>query len=502
MKGKKKTILLLIMILCFMNSSVLVYAADNDVYTYTYDWDENIQPSPNVYEVLEVIDYKDLQLEKSFRNPQGMFVRDNMIYICDTGNNRIVQIERNGDTFNLIRIIDSFTGDTDPLTFKTPTDVFVTEEGDIYVCDQENARVLKLDKDLNYKLSFVKPTNTTFDQNLAYVPTKIVVDRVGRVFVQAINVNQGLMKYEPDGEFTGFVGAMPASFSAYEYLWKMISTQAQQAQMTNFVPTEYDNICIDDDGFIYTVSTHFSKEDYKADKAQPIRRLNSQGSDILIKNGYCWPIGDVYWDDAAGMDGPSKFSDVTAMENDIYVISDRLRGRVFGYDSQGNFLFGFGGSGNMEGYFRYPSAIDHMGRDLLILDSLDCSLTVMRTTEYGEYIFDAIDQYQRGNYDESAVIWRKVLQMNGNFSSAYVGVGRSLLRQNEYKEAMKYFRAAWDDDNYGKAFKLYRRVWVEENILWLFLGFFVVLGIPLIIGKINKIKGEVARYEHDRARFK
>ena len=57
MKGKKKTILLLIMILCFMNSSVLVYAADNDVYTYTYDWNENIHPSPNVYEVLEVIDY-------------------------------------------------------------------------------------------------------------------------------------------------------------------------------------------------------------------------------------------------------------------------------------------------------------------------------------------------------------------------------------------------------------------------------------------------------------
>lgn len=502
MKNKMKTILILIMVLCFMNSSVLVYAADNDVYTYIYDYFENIQESPNVYEVLEVINYNDFSLDKSLKNPQGMFVRDNMIYICDSGNNRIVQIERNGDTFSLIRVIESFNGNTDPLTFSTPTDLYVKENGDMYICDQNNNRVVKIDKDLNYLMSFEKPTDTTYDQNLVYLPNKVVVDSIGRAFVQATNVNQGLLKYEPDGTFTGFVGATKAKYSPYEYIWKKFSTQAQQAQMTNFVPTEYDNIYMDEEGFIYTVTTHFDKEDLRADKAEPIRRLNSMGSDILIKNSFIMPVGDVYWDDAAGMDGPSKLSDITAMENDIYITCDRLRGRIFGYDSQGNFLFGFAGSGNMNGYFRNPTAIDHMGRDLIILDGSDCSLTIMRTTEYGEYIFDAINEYQIGNYDKSADLWRKVLQLNGNYYSAYVGVGRALLRQGDYKGAMKYFRTAWADEQYGKAFKLYRKVWVEEHILAIFIGFFVIIGLPLIFGKIKKIKGEVARYEYDRSQFK
>ena len=45
------------------------------------------------------------------------------------------------------------------------------------------------------------------------------------------------------------------------------------------------------------------------------------------------------------------------------------------------------------------------------------------------------------------------MNMNGNYDQAYIGIGRALMRQGEYKEAMKYFRLKWDDDNYSKAFK-------------------------------------------------
>lgn len=30
--------------------------------------------------------------------------------------------------------------------------------------------------------------------------------------------------------------------------------------------------------------------------------------------------------------------------------------------------------------------------------------------------------------------------MNGNYDRAYIGIGRSLLRQEEYEEALDYFR--------------------------------------------------------------
>lgn len=498
MKKKMKMLLVLIMVLCFMNSSVLVSAADNDVYTYTYDFFEDYQNSPNPYEVLSTISYESLGLDKQWSKPQGLFIRDNMIYICDTGNNRILQIERDEDKFTLVRVIDSFTGDTDPLTFSGPSDIYVTETGEMFICDTNNYRVVKIDADLNYMLSFVKPTDTTFDQSLSYLPSKIVVDSVGRAFVLATNVNKGLIKYESDGTFTGFVGATEAKYSMYDYLWKLVSTQAQQAQMANFVPTEYDNIYMDADGFIYAVTTHFDEDDIRGDTAKPIRRLNSMGSDILIRNGNEPPIGDLYWDDAAGMDGPSKLIDITALENDIYVAVDRTRGKIFGYDSQGNLLYVFGGHSNMEGYFLTPSAIEHMGNDLLVLDSENCTLTVMKTTTYGNYIYEAIDLYQKGKYEESANVWRKVLTLNGNYDMAYIGIGRALIRTGEYKQAMEYFEITWDDVNYGKAFKLYRKEWIEDHIVQIFIGAFLILVLPLIIGKVKKIKGEVEKYEHDR----
>ena len=62
-------------------------------------------------------------------------------------------------------------------------------------------------------------------------------------------------------------------------------------------------------------------------------------------------------------------------ENDIYVCLDRNRGRLFGYDDQGRMVFAFGGNGNMDGYFRKPVALEHIGHELYVLDTLDCAIT-------------------------------------------------------------------------------------------------------------------------------
>ena len=63
-----------------------------------------------------------------------------------------------------------------------------------------------------------------------------------------------------------------------------------------------------------------------------------------------------------GYKGPSLITDITALDSGIYFAVDKVRGHIFGYDTQGNMLFAFGGNGNMDGYFKLPSAIDHMGK--------------------------------------------------------------------------------------------------------------------------------------------
>ncbi len=491
MKNKKLTRLgaLLASALILIGSTLTVCA--EETYTYNYDYWGEIQYMPDAYEVVNVFASVDLGLDVNMSNPKGLFCYGDYVYVADTGNNRIIVIERQStEDFVAVQIIDEFYGDCDVLTLSGPTDITVTEDY-YYICDKGNQRIVKLDKDLNYIMSFTKPSDSTIGEDASYNPDKIVVDTAGRVYCIATGINQGLIKYEADGTFTGFIGATEVVFELWDYIWKRIATEEQRAQMASFTPTEYDGIYIDHDGFIYAVTSNVDADDLKSGDAEAVRKLNLLGDNILVENGN-WPVyGDLYMGDGGGYSGPSAFVDITAFDNDIYVCLDSNRGRLFAYDDQGNLLFAFGGNGNMDGYFRKAAAIDHMGYDLIVLDSTDCSITVFTPTEFGSLIYEAIDEFNAGEYSASGETWQKVMDIDGNYDLAYIGIGRSLLRAENYKEAMQYFKLKYDDENYSKAFKQYRKEWVQENIAIIFAVVFAILIIPLLIGKIKAIKHEI-----------
>ena len=499
-----KMLILLLACLVLLQTAGLAEDGFSTSYTYTYDYWEDVQESPDAYRVATVIDSMSLGLENleniRINKAQSLFVRNQFIYVCDTNNNRILEIERKGNSFSLSRVIREIQG-AEINTFSTPYDVFVDEDYNLYVADYGNQRVVMMDRDLNWIRDYTKPSDATFDQSLNFLPKKIVADVAGRVYALCQNVNKGLVKYEADGTFSGFIGANTVSISMGEYIWKRyFQTKEQRAQTASFVPTEYENIYIDEDDFIYATNTVFSEYDLKYDNAKPIRRLNSLGTDILIKNDRFPPIGDLTWLEGSDNYGPSKLTDITVLQNDIYVALDRTRGRLFGYDSQGILLWAFGTKGNVEGAFTGAVSLDHMGYDLLVLDQLENSITVFQTTEYGQTIYDASETYLEGRYDESAEQWRNVLKMNANYPLAFRGIGRAVMRQNRYEEAMDYFRLAHDRENYGRAFKLFRKEWVERNIWWIVLLLAAVLIVPLAIGRVKKLKGEVVAHELGKVR--
>lgn len=477
-------------LLIAVSSSVTVQAEEG--YTYNYDWWGDEQYSPDAYSVVDVFTYKDMGLEQQLSTPSGLYVQGSMVYICDTGNNRIVQLERtDNDTLALVRIIDSFTGEVENTTLSGPTDIAVTQEGFLYICDKNNGRILMLDEDLNYVMEFVKPTDPNFDQSISFLPHKLTVDSAGRVFCVATNVNKGLVKYEADGTFSGFLGASEVTYNFTDYIWKKLATKEQRAQMESFVPTEYDNVYMDHEGFIYACTTNVAEAELDDGTAAPVRRLNMMGSDILVENGEWYVIGDIYWGEGGGYEGPSLLTDITAFDNDVYVALDKVRGRLFAYDDQGKLLYAFGGNGNMDGYFKSPAALDHMGRDLLVLDSQDCSITLFTPTQFGSLIFQAIEQFRDGEYSASGESWQQVLDQNGNYDLAYIGIGRSLMRQERYREAMEYFKLKLDEDNYSRAFKQYRKEWVESHIGLLLGAAFLLLCVPSGIGRMRRIKLEI-----------
>ena len=182
MKRRWKSLAAVMLGICILaGMAVDVWADDGSEkgYTYNYDYWGDISYSPDAYRTIGVYTSVELGLDKSFSSAEGMYVKDNSVYICDTGNNRIVQLERTDtENFEVVRIIDSIKGDTDVKTLSGPTDICVTDEGELYICDKGNHRILKLDKNLNYIMEFTKPIDSTFDQSTDFLPDKLEVDDV------------------------------------------------------------------------------------------------------------------------------------------------------------------------------------------------------------------------------------------------------------------------------------------------------------------------------------
>ncbi|MBP5555429.1 MAG: hypothetical protein J6X94_11240 [Lachnospiraceae bacterium] len=468
-------------------------AMEHRSYTYIYDYWGDVQDTPDVYEVFNVYTSAELGLDVRMNNPSGLTVAGDKVYICDTGNNRVVVLGTDPDLgLVLLDEFDSIKGAPDNNSLSGPTDLAVSEDGNIFIADKGNNRILKVDPDLHYIMEFTLPVDSALSADTIFLPNKIVVDTAERVYCICDGVNKGLLKYEPDGTFAGFIGATKAPYDLIDYIWKKFATQEQIDRMPVDVPTEYSNIYMDYEGFIYAsvpVSDAQALDDLKVDS---VRRLNLLGNNILVNNGEWLNCGDIYWGSAGGYSGPSMFSDVTAMENDIYVCLDRNRGRLFGYDDQGRMVFAFGGNGNMDGYFRRPIGIDHIGYDLLVLDSADCSLTYFVLSDFGKNIYGAIDNFDSGKYEESAALWQKVLDIDGNYDLAYIGLGRAYLRQENYAEAMKYFEIKYDDDNWSKAFKEYRKEWVQSHLFITVLVLLLIFLVPLGIEKFRNMKIEIA----------
>ncbi|MCL2720874.1 MAG: hypothetical protein FWD47_05995 [Treponema sp.] len=482
----KKTIILLFLAIFII--SAVVYAEPTN-YTYNYDyWDEQAI-SPDAYRVSAFLLGTAFDIGH-FRDPQGLFIKDNLVYVCDSGNNRIVVLEVTpfGDHV-LNRVVNSVLIDGEESDLAYPMDLFQCRNNYIYIADTNNRRILKLDGQWNHIFTITRPDDESIDDFVEFHPLKLVVDFANRIFAQVRGVNKGLMEFDSRGDFTGYMGANKVSFKVVDYIWRLFATQEQKKRMNLFIPTEYNNIALDNEGFVYATNATMSAwGDVPTD---PVRRLNAMGQDILIRNGYKKPVGDLVWGDAGGISGPSRFIDVVAFDNDSYACFDSARGRIFMYDFQGNLLYAFGSIGNKEGYFQIPVAIDRMGTALYTLDSRFAAVTRFDVTTYGQKINDALDEYRAGRYESSALIWEEVLKMNGNYDLAYIGIGRAALRQGQYQKAMEYYKLKHFREGYGKAFQLYRKQWMEDNLWKILLIVAIIVLVPAAIKYSIKLVKEI-----------
>lgn len=466
-------------LICTMISTATVFAEPYK--SYTYDYWLNPVPTPHAYLPERSIYGKDLGVTE-LKDASDIFVdRFNTIYIADTGNNRIILLN---SSFQLIREITTFKNNGQDDTFNTPKGLFVSDSGYIYVADTENQRVVKLDKFGKFIKEYGKPETDLIPSTQKYNPTKLVVDKAERLYIIASGINKGLIELDPEGKFRGFVGANKVTVNPVEYLWKLMSTKEQRSRMELFVPTEYANISLDREGFLYVTTSTVDRQTLRSG-ADPVRRLNPKGEDVLRRLGYGPPVGDYVvgmWDDT------SKLVDIAVDENaGIYSVLDQSRGRIFTYDNDGNILYVFGGTGYQEGNFDLPVSMEYLGSKIVVLDSSRNCINVFDTTAYGKAVRDAVKLHYEGKYEEAAKSWQEVLDFNANSDLAYIGLGRILVRDQQYSEAMKYFNLATNRKYYSKAFKLYRKQVIEENFGYIASGaILVVVGLMVLARFKNK----------------
>ncbi|WP_018754986.1 YIP1 family protein [Paenibacillus terrigena] len=440
-------------------------AAPDETYNYNY-WGQTV-PAPSPYEEQQVMYGRDWGV-KDLSSPQDVYVGSNRhIYIADTGNDRIIVLN---DKFEAARIISEFEHDGKKDTFNKPEGVFYNRYDDhLFIADTQNKRIVELNEKGEFIRQIGDPKSTLIRQGFQYSPIKVIVDKAQRIYVISRGSYEGIMEFDTDGGFNGFIGTNRVKFSPVDLFWKRISTKSQREQMQLFIPLEFNNMDIDADGFIYTTTS-----EEKSD--QPIKRLNASGVDILRDKGYFPPKGDIHTLDIGSAPGSSIFVDVVSDEGGIYNALDSKRGRIFTYDKDGNLLYVFGGLGSKQGKFRTPSAIAMLDDKLLVLDKDYNRLSLFQPTHYGSLIREAVISLYNGQAEKSTAAWQKVLQLNGNLEVAYIGIGKSLLKNGDNHGAMKYFELGNNRENYSEAFKRYRK-----EIVFEYFGM-IVLTIALVIG--------------------
>ena len=493
----KKFISVLALFFALLIVFAIPVSAASAYQTYTYNISGTSIHSPAAYTPVQSVDSNYMGLKTAIDDPRDMVVdKEYNVYIADAKNNRIVCLDR---YYKVKFTIETFTnehGVPDELT--APSGVFVTNDR-IFVCDTDANRIVTFDRDGKYISIIPEPESELFEEGSVYKPVAIAVDQYDRLYVVSSTTYQGIIVMTDKGEFTGFIGAQKVTISAWDIIWRRFQTEDQRELTTAYVSTEFNNISINDEGFIYVTTSSIDENKQqsairsksKSGDYAPVKMLNANGDEIMRRNGFYPPSGEVDISTSStdgSIRGASKIIDVAIGPEKTWSIIDEKRNKVFTYDFDGNLLWAFGDSGTQLGNLSSIEAIAYQGDTLLILDKTNDNITVYKRTEYGNVVISALANENNRNYDLAIDDWMEILKRNSNFDTAYIGIGDSLYRSGEYEESLEYFKAAYDTAGYSNSYKEIRKEWISKWILTIPLGIVIIV---FLFSKFNNYATKV-----------
>ena len=462
----KRIALGLMAMMLVLGSAVMPVSADSPYKTYTFDGYGDIIQTQTAYLPYETLTKFD---EEALNSPSDMHVTDDgLIYVADTGNARIVVGDLEG---NLVKIIGEGI-------LKTPKGVYVTENKDVYVADRDAKRIFQFNESGELIKEYGKPTSPLYGEELDFLPLKLVVNEAGIMYIVCESNTNGIVQISPTegGTFLGYFGTNTASASPWLIFRRMIATDAQRAKMVSNTPSTPDNLCIDGDGLIYTVT--------RGEKSDTLKRLNIAGANVIEPETYDEIPAAV----AAGN------------HDNVYMVSQQ--GYIYELNSEGESLFVFGGMDDgtqRVGLCTLVSAIDVDLQDrIYILDMDKCQIQVFEPTEFTDLMHEALNLYSTGRYTESKEPLNEVLEMNSMFDYANMAMGRAYFQEENYEAAQYYAKLAKDYIGYSDAAWEIRNLWLKDwivPIIWAIVIFVVVKKIITVLDEKKKILDPVRAFK-------
>ena len=510
-------------LIAIMLFGTLISSAYESYETYTYSIDGEPLQSPAAYtpdvsvydsKHMGIADFTGKSNDKLGAATDIVTDKDGNFYIADKDGKRVIILDKY--TYKVKAIIDGYTDEYQKeQTFVSPQGVFITNPNkmvdnseEIYICDTEGSRIVVLDINYNYLRTISVPedaaageTTTSLITKKDFKPTAVAVDIYGRIFVVSSSCYSGIIVMSGEGDFTGFIGAQKITADPLTLLWEKFQSTEERESNFRQLPDSYNNIAVDDLGFVYAVidftdpadkESQLNAIESKEAAYSPVKKLNSVGKEILKRNGFFDPGGEV---DVLDPTEVSTITDIAIGAEGTWSILDQDRSRIFTYDASGNLLFAFGDTGNQMGNGAKYSSMTYQilhdpetGKDvynLVLIDQVgsDYRLMIYHPTEYCDIIMNALRNQNEHNYNATITYWQEVLTRNNNFDLAYVGIGKALYNQGDYEGAMEMLKNAYETEYYSLAFAAWRKdvlsVWLLPLIIILIvvlLLFFKFLG--------------------------
>lgn len=494
----KKIFRIAVMLMAVVTLFTTAVSASSAYATYTYSSSGFVLESPDAYSVDMIVDGEYMGIDLA--RPMDMVAdAQGNIYLADADMNVIYILD---SYYKHKATISNFVNEQGvPDGFSGPEGVFVNDKY-VYVCDTGHNRIVMFNKaDNTFAKTVAAPVSNLFEADDIYMPVALAVDTYGRMFIVSKTTTQGIIVMSDDGSFYGFIGAQKVTVDAMDMLWRMFRSSSEQAAEDQNVSKEYNNITIDDQNFVYATTSTIDEAVQQANISSkdgayaPVKKFNASGTDVLRRNGFFAPSGEVNVksDANAEYSGASTIVDAAVGPEGTWSIVDQKRSKIFTYDSEGNLLFAFGDKGALEGNMNSIASILYQGENkekLLVLDKGNINLTIFRRTDYGDILINALADQNARLYDKAKQNWEDILKRNNNFDVAYIGIGKALLRDKDYNGAMEYFKASSEKSGYASAYKEIRKEWASDYFVLIpIIVVVVMIGLSMLLsyaGKVNK----------------